>query len=109
MPVIVGRIVTLLGIGIIGYAGNMKSASLSEEEKKKAVKDFNFTKGIFVALLAGFMSACFSIGLDSDRVCVSRKAQKCIKLCRLLYGNCRRFPYQHGVLFLSECKEQDMG
>lgn len=35
MPVIVGVIVTLLGIGIIGYAGNMKSASLSEEEKKK--------------------------------------------------------------------------
>lgn len=63
MPVIVGVIVTLLGIGIIGYAGNMKSATLSEEEKKEAVKDFNFTKGIFVALLAGFMSACFSIGL----------------------------------------------
>ena len=42
MPVIVGVIVTLLGIGIIGYAGNMKSASLSEEEKKKAVKEFQF-------------------------------------------------------------------
>ena len=38
-------------------------ASLPEEEKKKAVKDFNFTKGIIVALLAGFMSACFNIGL----------------------------------------------
>ena len=62
-PVIVGVVVTLLGIGIIGYAGSLKSAALSEEEKKKAVKDFNFTKGIFVALLAGFMSACFSIGL----------------------------------------------
>ena len=62
-PVIVGVVVTLLGIGIIGYAGSLKSASLSEEEKQKAVKDFNFTKGILVALLAGFMSACFSIGL----------------------------------------------
>ena len=62
-PVLVGVVVTLLGIGIIGYAGSLKSASLSEEEKKKAVKDFNFTKGITVALLAGFMSACFSIGL----------------------------------------------
>ena len=40
----------------------MKSASLSEE-KKAAVKDFNFTKGIAVALAAGFMSACFNIGL----------------------------------------------
>ena len=57
-PVLVGVVVTLLGIGIIGYAGSLKSASLSEEEK-----DFNFTKGITVALLAGFMSACFSIGL----------------------------------------------
>ena len=62
-PVIVGVIITLIGIGIIGIAGSMKSASLSEEEKKKAVKDFNFTKGILVALLAGFMSACFAIGL----------------------------------------------
>lgn len=63
MPVIVGVVVTLAGIGVIGVAGNMKSQSLSDEEKKKAVKDFNFTKGIIVALLAGFMSACFSIGL----------------------------------------------
>ena len=62
-PVIVGVVVTLLGIGVIGYAGALKSAGLSDEEKQKAVKDFNFTKGILVALLAGFMSACFSIGL----------------------------------------------
>src|SRR5574344_2181852 len=63
MPVIVGVVITLIGIAIIGIAGSMKSASLSEEEKKEAVKDFNFTKGIIVALLAGFMSACFAIGL----------------------------------------------
>lgn len=63
VPVIIGVVVTLVGIAIIGYAGSLKSASLSEEEKKKAVKDFNFPKGILVALLAGFMSACFSIGL----------------------------------------------
>ena len=54
---------TLVGIAIIGVAGSMKSAALSEEEKKEAVKDFNFPKGIAVALLAGFMSACFNIGL----------------------------------------------
>ena len=63
LPVIVGVMVTLAGIGVIGLAGHMKSQSLSDEEKKEAVKDFNFTKGIIVALLAGFMSACFSIGL----------------------------------------------
>lgn len=62
--VIIGVVVTLVGIAIIGIAGAMKSASLSEEEKKKAVKDFNFSKGLFVALLSGFMSACFAIGLE---------------------------------------------
>lgn len=61
--VVIGVIVTLVGIAIIGIAGNMKAQSLSEEEKRKAVKDFNFPKGIAVALLAGFMSACFNIGL----------------------------------------------
>ncbi|MBR0245764.1 MAG: rhamnose/proton symporter RhaT [Bacteroidales bacterium] len=62
--VIIGVVVTLIGIAIIGIAGAMKASTLPEEEKKKAIKDFNFGKGIFVALLAGFMSACFNIGLN---------------------------------------------
>lgn len=62
--VIIGVIATLAGIAIIGVAGGMKSASLSEEEKKEAVKDFNFPKGLAIALLAGFMSGCFNVGLE---------------------------------------------
>ena len=62
--VVIGVVVTLIGIAIIGIAGNMKAQSLSEEEKKKAVKDFNFPKGILIALLAGFMSGCFNVGLE---------------------------------------------
>lgn len=61
--VITGVVVTLVGIGIIGMAGSMKAASLSEDEKKAAVKDFNFPKGLAIALLAGFMSGCFNVGL----------------------------------------------
>ena len=61
-PVIVGVVVTLIGIGIMGWAGARKSNEAGEGAKE-AVKDFNFGKGIFVALLAGFMSACFAIGL----------------------------------------------
>jgi L-rhamnose-H+ transport protein len=61
--VIIGVAVTLVGIAIIGVAGSMKSASLSEEEKRQAVKDFNFPKGLAIALLAGFMSGCFNVGL----------------------------------------------
>lgn len=62
--VITGVAVTLLGIAVIGVAGSMKAASLSEEEKKAAVKDFNFPKGLAIALLAGFMSGCFNVGLE---------------------------------------------
>ena len=62
--VIMGVAVTLLGIAIIGIAGSMKAASLTEEEKKAAVKDFNFPKGLAIALLAGFMSGCFNVGLE---------------------------------------------
>jgi len=62
-PVVIGVVVTLAGIAVIGVAGAMKSKGVSDEEKKTAIKDFNFGKGIAVALLAGFMSACFGIGL----------------------------------------------
>ena len=61
--VICGVVATLIGIAIIGVAGHLKSKGLSGEAKKEAVKDFNFPKGILVALSAGFMSACFNIGL----------------------------------------------
>ncbi len=62
--VILGVVVTLVGIAIIGVAGSMKAASLTDEEKQQAVKDFNFPKGILIALLAGFMSGCFNVGLE---------------------------------------------
>ena len=62
--VILGVAVTLVGIAVIGVAGSMKAASLSEEEKKAAVKDFNFPKGLAIALLAGFMSGCVNVGLE---------------------------------------------
>lgn len=62
--VVLGVIVTLVGIAVIGVAGSMKAATLSEEEKKIAVRDFNFPKGLTIALLAGFMSGCFNVGLE---------------------------------------------
>lgn len=62
--VVLGVIVTLAGIAVIGVAGSMKASTLSEEEKKIAVRDFNFPKGLAIALLAGFMSGCFNVGLE---------------------------------------------
>lgn len=62
--VVLGVAVTLVGIAVIGLAGSMKAASVSDEDMKSAVSDFNFPKGLAIALLAGFMSGCFNVGLE---------------------------------------------
>ena len=62
---LIGVCVTLAGIFVIGYAGSLRDKNMSEEEKRKAVKDFALGKGLAVALLAGVMSACFNLGLQA--------------------------------------------
>ena len=62
---IAGVSVAIAAIAVIGYAGHLKSKGLSEEERRKAVKDFALKKGLIIALVAGFMSACFSLGLEA--------------------------------------------
>lgn len=57
--------VTLVGIALVGYAGSLRSKNMSEEERKKAIKDFALKKGLLIALFAGVMSACFSLGLGA--------------------------------------------
>ena len=64
---VVGVAITIAGIAIIGYAGSLKSREMSEEEKKAAVKDFALKKGIFIAVFAGVMSACFNFGFESGK------------------------------------------
>ena len=62
---LIGVCIAIAGIAVIGYAGSLKSQNMSEEEKRKAVKDFALKKGLLIALLAGVMSACFNLGLES--------------------------------------------
>lgn len=62
---LIGVCIAIAGIAIIGYAGALKSQNMSEEERKKAVKDFALKKGILIALLSGVMSACFNLGLEA--------------------------------------------
>jgi L-rhamnose-H+ transport protein len=57
--------VTLVGIALVGYAGSLRSKNMSEEERRKAIKDFALKKGLLIALFAGVMSACFSLGLSA--------------------------------------------
>jgi len=65
LVLLIGVSIAIAGIAVIGYAGSLRSKNMTEEQKKAAVKDFALGKGLLVALLAGVMSACFSLGLEA--------------------------------------------
>jgi L-rhamnose-H+ transport protein len=60
---LVGVIVSVAGIALVGMAGMSKEKELPEEVKKKSVAEYNFKKGIMVALFSGLMSAALGFGL----------------------------------------------
>ena len=59
-----GVVASLVGIVLVGWAGKLKEGELSEEEKKKAVAEFNFKKGMAVAVFSGIASAGMNFGLQ---------------------------------------------
>jgi L-rhamnose-H+ transport protein len=61
--VLLGLGVTMLGIIVVALAGARKDAALSPEQKAEAVAEFDFRKGIAVAIFSGIMSSCFAFGL----------------------------------------------
>jgi len=63
--ILIGCVMCLQGIVIAGMAGMSKERELPEEQKKAAIKEFNFWKGILVATFSGVMSASMSYGLDA--------------------------------------------
>ncbi len=65
--VLFGVFVCLAGIAITGWAGMMKEAELSEEEKKKSVAEFSLLKGLIVATLSGILSAFFNFGIEAGK------------------------------------------
>ena len=63
--ILLGLGVCLLGVILAGVAGMSKERELPEEEKKEAIKEFSFGKGLFIALVSGLFSACMAFGLQS--------------------------------------------
>lgn len=60
---LIGVAVSLIGIVLVGLAGMSKEKELPEEQKKKAVAEYNFGKGMLVAVFSGLMSAALGFGL----------------------------------------------
>jgi L-rhamnose-H+ transport protein len=67
LTVLAGVGVCLAGIAVCGQAGIRKERELSTEEKSAAIQEFNFKKGVWVAIFAGVMSACMAFALTAGK------------------------------------------
>lgn len=67
LVVMAGVVVCLLGIGVCGLAGMRKERELSTAEKQAVITEFNFRKGVLVALFAGIMSACMAFAIAAGK------------------------------------------
>ena len=65
--ILMGLVVCVMGIVICGLAGILKERSLSTEQKKATIAEFDLRKGIMVAVFSGVMSACMSFGLTAGQ------------------------------------------
>jgi L-rhamnose-H+ transport protein len=57
--------ISLLGIVICGKAGMRRDRERNAQGASGSIPDFRFKKGIFVALVAGVLGACFAFGIDA--------------------------------------------
>lgn len=67
LVVLGGVVLCLLGIYVCGRAGALKERELPDEEKRKSVAEFNLTRGLFVAITSGILSACFNFGIEAGK------------------------------------------
>ena len=66
--ILLGVFICLIGVAVNGAAGYSKENEITPEEKAEAgERDYNFGKGIAIAVLAGFMSSFFAFGLDAGK------------------------------------------
>ncbi len=67
LTTLAGVVVCLIGIAVCGKAGMAKESELTDEEKKATIHEFDFIKGVWVAIFAGIMSACMAFGIAAGK------------------------------------------
>lgn len=65
--ILVGVVMSLIGITILGRAGLLKEKSLSKEETQASVKEFDAVKGLIVAVISGILSSFFNFGIEAGK------------------------------------------
>ena len=59
--------ICLCGIVVSGLAGRSKEREMTDEQKREAVREFRFGRGVVVATISGILSACMSYGFDAGK------------------------------------------
>lgn len=66
--VLLGILLTVVGIIVCGKAGTMKEKELAAGQADvEENKDYRFGLGIFVAIISGVLSACFNFGIEAGK------------------------------------------
>lgn len=60
---LVGIAVAIVGILVVAGAGRAKEREMSAGQGKQTILEFDFRKGLLVAIFSGVMSSCFAFGL----------------------------------------------
>jgi L-rhamnose-H+ transport protein len=63
--ILAGIAVTLAGILLVAKAGQSKERERASGQGSDTVPEFDFKKGLLVAIFSGIMSSCFAFGLDA--------------------------------------------
>jgi len=71
-----GVLVCIAGVAVCGWAGISKEKELSAEKKKEVIAEFNFVKGLWVAMFAGVMSACMAFAIAAGEP-IAALAEEC--------------------------------
>ena len=62
-----GVMVCLAGIALCGRAGVARERELPVGQKQQTIQEFNFAKGVWVAVFAGVMSACMAFAIAAGK------------------------------------------
>ncbi len=63
--IILGVLVSFIGIAVSGLAGMSKEKELTPSQKTSTITEFHFGKGMLIATFSGIMSSCMAFGLDA--------------------------------------------
>ncbi|MFO7658965.1 MAG: L-rhamnose/proton symporter RhaT [Bacteroidales bacterium] len=72
--VFTGMIISVVGVGLCGWAGFKKEKDLSDSNSNKA--GFNMLTGLFLAIVAGILSGVFNVSLEFGQPIADMAAEK---------------------------------